>query len=66
MPGFHVTSVLCVLQAMQEKQFAAEHGHGDDDDDSGVKKSPSEFSCGSVEVSRPRVDDAQAVMTPKR
>ncbi len=36
---------------MEEQRLAAEHAHDDDDDaDSGVKKSPSEFSCGSVEV----------------
>ncbi len=36
---------------LQEQQYAAEHAHDHDDDmDSGMKKSPSEFSCGSVEV----------------
>ena len=36
---------------MEEQRYAAEHAHDHDDDvDSGVKKSPSEFSCGSADV----------------
>ena len=37
---------------MEEQRYAAEHAH-DDDIDSGVKKSPSEFSYGSVDYIPP-------------